>query len=264
MESISELKAIVQKQKRKKQFLLSIGYLWHRNISIYITYIVIRFFPFIKPNHISWLMLLVLIAGSIVLIHTDGLYQLIGIVMIYMSFLLDKVDGELARYKEIYSIRGVFLDQYYHVLGPVLLMIPLVWELDIVFYTQYIIVFIVCSIFARYNRKLIDIITIKMSNKIQANEITISKKSSFVHFVCNIFVFRLFSIVERFDIMIFLLCVSVLVQGVSDYVVLPYVFIGYTIAYMIYVLRWFLLYYFGSMEEIVLDKGKSLFDSPHI
>jgi phosphatidylglycerophosphate synthase len=44
------------------------------------------------------------------------LWSLVGTTLGYFSFLLDKVDGEIARYKDMPSVRGIYLDQLYHLL----------------------------------------------------------------------------------------------------------------------------------------------------
>lgn len=118
MESIKELKDISQASKRKKHSLGSLGYQNHRNVSIYITKFFLKISGGkIKPNHISIFNILLGLAALILITFADGPLTLsLFFVLFYFSFLLDKVDGEVARYRHLITLRGAYLDEIYHLL----------------------------------------------------------------------------------------------------------------------------------------------------
>jgi phosphatidylglycerophosphate synthase len=87
-------------------------YFIHRNVSIRITKHLIRYD--IKPNQVSVLMILVGSLGSLFLGSRLYVLNFAGIFILYLSFLLDKVDGEIARYKKAFSANGIVIDWLYH------------------------------------------------------------------------------------------------------------------------------------------------------
>ena len=114
MASIKELKEICQPH-RGKNHPRDFGYLKHRELSVYITWVILKVAGGkIKANHISifniffggFLLLLVALAGS------QG-FSILLLLLFYFSFLLDKVDGEIARYQKNITLRGAYLDEIY-------------------------------------------------------------------------------------------------------------------------------------------------------
>lgn len=104
------------------------GYKWlQRGPSIYITWFLIK--TPIKPNTISAFNLLVGLAAVYSVTQLNFWWQLAGILLLYLNLLLDKVDGEVARYKNIYSLRGVYLDEINHYAIPPLFFLGLGWSL---------------------------------------------------------------------------------------------------------------------------------------
>jgi len=62
---LREYKAIVQKGKRSKEFSPQrFGYLIHRDISLYLSFILVRFFPFVTPNMVSVTMIVLGLLGN--------------------------------------------------------------------------------------------------------------------------------------------------------------------------------------------------------
>lgn len=118
IESIKELKVICQVNKRDKpKRLIMFGYLFHRDISIYFTKAILALtHKKINPNIISLAGIFLLIIGSILLFSNLLLWNLVGVAVFYLSFILDKVDGEVARYLRRGSLRGTYLEQVYHFL----------------------------------------------------------------------------------------------------------------------------------------------------
>ena len=98
-------------------------YTLQRFPSIYITRLLLA--TPIKPNHITILGFFIGLAGCAFLLQWTWYLKFIGIGLLYLNVLFDKVDGELARYKKIYSLKGVYLDYLNHLLFPSFFLLAL-------------------------------------------------------------------------------------------------------------------------------------------
>jgi phosphatidylglycerophosphate synthase len=88
------------------------GRLYIRRASPYLTRLLLR--TRITPNGVTWLMILVGLAAAAVL-ALPGLLAAIGAVaLIQLQILLDCSDGELARWRDVRSTAGVYLDRLGH------------------------------------------------------------------------------------------------------------------------------------------------------
>ena len=104
----SEYKRLAVKPQERKAW---IKYLL-RPISTLISY-AIKDVRFISPNNVTALMIfLVLFSGFL---GIKGYYGLMAILLISTS-ILDGVDGELARYRDLVSKDGMALDNIYHLI----------------------------------------------------------------------------------------------------------------------------------------------------
>ncbi len=126
MESIRELREKLQKEKlegRERPW----GYRrFQRGPSIFITRILLA--TIITPNQITLLSLASGLAGSLaLLLSLAWQWKLAGMALLYLHLLLDRVDGEVARYKQIYSLEGIYLDEINHALIPPLFFFSLAW-----------------------------------------------------------------------------------------------------------------------------------------
>ena len=120
METIKELRHKLQAEKialRKEYW----GYkTFSRGPSIYITYPLLK--TKILPNHITVLVILVGLLG-VVFVFLDGFwFKIIGLILLYLNLVLDEVDGEIARYKKIFSLKGIYLDAINHLTIPALFL----------------------------------------------------------------------------------------------------------------------------------------------
>lgn len=84
----------------------------------------------IHPNYISMFGLLSTLGTSILIV---AIYPIIGLrsklyiaVALYVAYLLDKTDGDLARLKGLASVRGAYLDSFLDRIGEVMLFIAFV------------------------------------------------------------------------------------------------------------------------------------------
>ena len=108
---ISELRIICQKEKLQRNTGLT---LFNRKISIYVTWLFIRFQ--ISANQTSVCGIVLGIAGSMLFIPGNGALNLVGVAILYISFLFDQVDGELARYYKTVNLNGVYIDEIRHLI----------------------------------------------------------------------------------------------------------------------------------------------------
>jgi phosphatidylglycerophosphate synthase len=126
MQTIEEMRTALQKEKlegREPPW----GYrLLQRGPSIFITRILIH--TPLSPNMISVLSILSGMAGGAVILLPTLEWKLCGLCLLYLHLLLDRVDGEVARYKKIFSLRGVYLDEINHYLVPAFFFSTLGWS----------------------------------------------------------------------------------------------------------------------------------------
>lgn len=84
----------------------------HRKLSIRVTQVALR--GGATADDASYAMLAAGFLGAVLLAVTNPIENMLGFVLLYAGFLLDKVDGELARVLHAETARGVFLDRLYH------------------------------------------------------------------------------------------------------------------------------------------------------
>ncbi len=108
MKRPSELRAICQAGKGGDPA----WYVIHRQISIYGTWIVLR--TGIPLGAVSFAMLGLGVLGAGLVAGNGGAWNVLGFVLLYFVFLLDKMDGEIARYRGVESVHGILLDRFYH------------------------------------------------------------------------------------------------------------------------------------------------------
>jgi phosphatidylglycerophosphate synthase len=253
----AEYKQLTQGQKRdknKRVGLQGIGYLLHRNISIFVSYFIVRFLPFVTPNMLSVAMLAVALYGSWLIFVGDITTRIIGVLVVYLSFLLDKVDGEVARYKKMESLRGVYLDEWYHALAPFTFLIGFFFPFAYgagASTTLLLMLGIFLTLFRRYERKWFIIIARKKRQLIQKGAYMKPLSSRFIDAITNNLLLRGLSIVERFDLLLAVALVVLLagVYGGQDWMF--YFLTGYVFLSALYSIRWLLANYFGTLDERV-------------
>ena len=109
MESIKELRNICQETRDDLLYQRN----WFdrnftRRISMYLTK------PFLamglSANQVTAISLLVGLAAGVLLVFPNPVLWLVGIPLLYLYFVLDCVDGEIARYRKTSSLVGSYLD----------------------------------------------------------------------------------------------------------------------------------------------------------
>jgi len=94
-----------------------------RYLSIRLTWILLNLFPKITPNQITIVMILFGFASAALFMLGGYLYVLIGVFVYHLYLIVDACDGEVARYKRLFSKRGLYLDYLGHVLvNPLIIM----------------------------------------------------------------------------------------------------------------------------------------------
>jgi phosphatidylglycerophosphate synthase len=112
-----------KKQKVRRGTILSRSYGWHRDVGLLLTWFVVRFLPWLTPNHLSALMLATGLGAVAVLALPAWWSPAAAGTAFYVSFLLDKVDGDVARWRQQFSDIGKWLDELYHLVPQSLLFI---------------------------------------------------------------------------------------------------------------------------------------------
>lgn len=102
---ILELRATCQKPREKEEIL---AWFVLRRISIYVTLLFLR--TRISPNTISWFSLLFFLLSGWWMIWMKPWAFVLATLCYNLGYLLDCVDGEVARLKQITSKKGVFID----------------------------------------------------------------------------------------------------------------------------------------------------------
>jgi phosphatidylglycerophosphate synthase len=122
--SLAELAEIVHRGKTFGG--KSAWYRLNRALSLRVTWLLVR--TPVSANQVSWAMI-GLGAASGLLAAIDAPYTALAAVLcLYSSYVLDRVDGEVARYRGNESWSGVYLDWLYHRLTPTLFHLGLLYR----------------------------------------------------------------------------------------------------------------------------------------
>ncbi len=103
-----DLRAICQAGKESDPGWYAI----HRRVSIYLTWALLH--TRVTPNQVTLSMMVLGAVGAVLLASPSLSVNLAGFGLLYLSFLCDKVDGELARYRGVQSARAILLDRFHH------------------------------------------------------------------------------------------------------------------------------------------------------
>ncbi len=110
--SVADLRPIAQGSKTQSDRRWT--YRSFRHISIYVTWVLLH--TTVTPNQVTVASLTVA-AGGLVLVGAPAAGAAIGgCALLLIYHILDRVDGEVARYRETYSLYGIYLDNAGHYL----------------------------------------------------------------------------------------------------------------------------------------------------
>lgn len=93
----------------------------HRRLSIRVTALLLD--TPVTLNQVSLLMMAMGVLGAALCVPSNLALNVLGFVCLYLSFLLDKVDGEMARFRRQQSVIGILLDRFHHRLVEPLLFL---------------------------------------------------------------------------------------------------------------------------------------------
>ncbi|MDL2124695.1 MAG: hypothetical protein LWX51_16820, partial [Deltaproteobacteria bacterium] len=113
MESIKELKKICEKKHAKgvsKPSLYAKYFI--RNISIYVTREFLK--TDITANQVTVLQTVVNLVGAGIIAFSDVWLTLLGVLLLQLGYVLDNVDGEVARYRKSFNVNGLYIDLVNH------------------------------------------------------------------------------------------------------------------------------------------------------
>ncbi len=120
METIHQLREKLQGDKfASRKDIWGYRYL-RRGISIYITRLLIP--TRITPNQVTVAMIVCGVGAAAAIFYS---WLWLGFALAYANIVLDAVDGELARYRKAFSLRGIYLDRINHLVVPGLFVLSL-------------------------------------------------------------------------------------------------------------------------------------------
>ncbi len=150
-------------------------YRWERNLSVGVTWALVKIFPWIKPNHVtgfSMLLLLVIFALNFSDLDHPTLF-LVQLVLLYVTATLDRVDGEVARTTKRFSPQGMYYDKSYHFFYPFIFYSVI--GFTFYSYTQNIVLLAITLLLAiatMYFRSF-DLLRLSVAHKIKKSERTL-------------------------------------------------------------------------------------------
>jgi len=108
VESIKELRQICVKSAEKTKKRWTIQKRIMRFFSIYITKVLL--YTNITANQVTWFMFFLGIFASLFFYTGEYIHAIIGSLLFHFWYVVDHVDGEIARYRRSTSHKGYFLD----------------------------------------------------------------------------------------------------------------------------------------------------------
>ena len=122
MLTLAEIRAIAQDGKHHDPA----WYRVHRRLSIHVTRAAMALG--LTANQVSLGMMGATLAAALCLASPSGWVNVAGFVLGYTGFLLDKVDGEVARLRGLPTLRGILLDRLHHRLIEPTLLLGVAWH----------------------------------------------------------------------------------------------------------------------------------------
>ena len=122
MRTIDELRRVGQAGKP----LNPAGYRIHRTLSSRLSRAALALG--LEADHVSLLMIGSTLAAALCLASASAWVNAAGFAFGYVGFLLDKVDGEVARLRGRPTLPGILLDRLHHRLAEPLLLVAIAWH----------------------------------------------------------------------------------------------------------------------------------------
>lgn len=151
MESIKKLRQICQESRQWCD--TAHGRFISRKLSIYITWVFLKMN--ITPNTATLIFLLSIIPACLFFLIGSKSSVLTGMLFLQIWYILDHVDGEIARYRNLSSLTGIYFDSIVHYIAHPFIFICLGYGLLRRFNMPYIYLFASSSAISTF---LIDIL----------------------------------------------------------------------------------------------------------
>ena len=100
----------LERTKRKKAWWHSLPHL----ISPYITWILVK--TPITANFVTVFGIIIGLIGLLLIGIGNNFFIILGFILLYLYYISDEVDGEIARYKKQISLRGIYYDEIGHLI----------------------------------------------------------------------------------------------------------------------------------------------------
>lgn len=120
-QKISELKAFQKPQDSIFTTLIT------RRISRVFSYLILKYDKNATPNQISVLSFFMAFFACVLIIYDNYWYRIIGVIFLQIAFAFDCSDGEIARYKNMSSKFGAWLDSVFDRFKEVLMFSALTY-----------------------------------------------------------------------------------------------------------------------------------------
>ncbi|MBT4349492.1 CDP-alcohol phosphatidyltransferase family protein [bacterium] len=130
METLKELGNKLHGDKRERM-----GKMWgHRRCNqdpaLLLSYLIIKHNIKITPNQVTYIFVLLSVAASILIFFSGFWLKIISIFLLWICLVLDGVDGDLARYYNNFSLKGLYVDGVYHLIVPALFLFALAYNIS--------------------------------------------------------------------------------------------------------------------------------------
>jgi len=122
MSTLAELRAVAQEGKQRDPS----WYRVHRRLSIHVTRAAMTLG--VSADQVSLAMMGVTLAAALCLASASAWINAAGFALGYAGFLLDKVDGEVARLRGHSTMRGILLDRLHHRVVEPMLLLAVAWH----------------------------------------------------------------------------------------------------------------------------------------
>ena len=130
METIKKLGEKLHGNKRERM-----KYMWgHRrfnqNPALYLSHFILKHNIKVTPNQITYFFVILSFLASILLFFSDFWLKIVALLLLWLCLILDGVDGDIARYNNLFSLKGLYVDGIYHLAGPSLFLFALTYNIS--------------------------------------------------------------------------------------------------------------------------------------
>ncbi len=141
----------LKSQGVKLEKIKNSGFLYRlqRGISLLISWFLIKLFPNVSANTVSVINIILVLLIFLLSFVKEINYLLLAILQLFLLFfssILDKIDGEVARFREYFTQKGIYYDLIYH------------------FFYPFVLYFSVGFYFYKYNQSLYFILFVFLSS----------------------------------------------------------------------------------------------------